>query len=338
MRGIASAAAGLAVVAGASFAALSAHLAPAAALLLGVGLGLALALVLLWARERRRRALRAQAREAERQRRREASWRVYWQAAADLAPDGWARRDLEALRLVARNLRPGEPLGDRMARRVREATSAVLARVLDRMTDLVVAGRRIGAPEDRLEAFRTAGELLAGELEEARAAEGEPPPFDPEAVVRVVDSTAALADELREAVRSEIVVDVVGLAERLVGEARRAFRRELRLHLAENARRIPVAVRGSDLEQAVDALLARLLASSHVVGPVELEIHHRGTDAHLRIGWRTDDRLRLDPERIVAPLRALAGYGATITVDEDLDAERVSVELRLPLAEVRVAT
>ena len=328
---------GLAVVVGAAVLALEAHLSAPVALVTGLALGLGFSLTLIWWQERRRREIRRAEERAEEARRREASFRMFWQASADLAPDGWARRDLEALRLVARNLRPDDILGERMARRVREASSAALARVVDRLTDLALAGRRIGAPESRIEALETATGRLAALLEEARAVTGEGPPFDPPAVVRTVEALTALADELREAVRPAIVADLARMAERVAHEARRSFRHELRLNRGAEPARLAVAVRESDLEAAIAALLERLMSRGHVAGPVDLEVRHEGEAARVLVAWTIADRLRVDPEHIAQPLRLLAAYGAGVTVEENVHDQRITVELALPLAEARIA-
>ena len=81
---------------------------------------------------------------AERERRIEARYRVLWRVLADFAPEGWASRELHALRLLARNLEPSRPLGARVAGRLQQSVPRVLVDVLDRAADVVVVGRELG--------------------------------------------------------------------------------------------------------------------------------------------------------------------------------------------------
>jgi hypothetical protein len=242
------------------------------------------------------------------------AFRLFWQASADFAPDGWARRRLETLRLLCANLAADRPLGERTADRLGAAVSAVRIDVLDRLEDVRLSAREgEGLLGRRVRLERGAAALASG-LDGVRCRAGAPPPLDTAAVGSAIDDVITSCDGLRAAAARHVVADLGAVLTALGGAA------------AEHPA-VPVAVRPSDLWRALDALLERVPRN----GAIQLEPGRRR--ARLAIRWQREQAGAGDAEPLLAPLRALASYGVEVVLEEDAATGLVSLEALLPPAE-----
>lgn len=323
----------IAVVAGVSVFAIRTELDTWSALALGMGTGFVGAGAVTWMRELASRRVRRREEAAAVAVRREAAFRLFWEASADFMADGWGRGDLETLRLLCLNLAPGEPLNDRVARRLRDACSAVLAGVIDRLGDVALTARDIDTPESHVAELERATGVLVQELEGSNCNAGESINFDARRVADAADHALRSCERLRDDVRPRIVSDLGAIVSWLTRSnfADRVSAGEIRVH-APAAASARVAVRPSDLSQALDDLLGKIFSQGQVGGPVDVRVHQSEERTHLVVTWPIRNRFRLDPGALVKPLRVLTAYGATITLDESLEDGTISLEAFLPNA------
>ncbi len=325
----------IAVVFGASLIAIVADLGTWSALALGVATGFSAAGAITLVRDRRERARRHAEEETERAVRREAAFRLFWEASTDFMADGWGRSELEALRLVCHNLPRAEPLGERLARRLREASSSVLAGVIDRLGDVALTARDIDASARHIGELERATGTLVEELEGAICQPGAPPPFDPARLADAVDRALGHVEALREDVRPRIVSDlgaIVAWLTRSAALSERVRSGQIRIATTAGVGPARVAVRPGDLSQALDELLGKIFAQGQVSGTVEVQVLQGSEHTRLAVVWPIRNRFRLDPGSLVRPLRVLTAYGATITLDESLENGTITLEATLPNA------
>ncbi len=335
-------AATLVLVAGVSVGVAGAGLGSAAALLTGVAAGMVAGGVLTWLRERRAAQEAELAERAAAEARREASWRLFWEASSDVRPGAWGRRDLETLRLLALNTGRGEVPGPRLAVRLRDATSRVLAGAADRLGDLLVTARQL-APEHRaLARLEEAILALVEQLEGAACVPGEPVPFDPDEVARACTLALEAADLLRQDLGNRVVADLRAVLgwlarERLAAEVARGeivFPGPGGPEAPAGSGRLLVVARPPDLVATLDEALGRALSYGEPVGPVRVELEESPDGrAVLAIGWRSADRLAMEPRKVLQPLLLLRAYGADVRVEEEPREGRVSLLLELDVVQ-----
>lgn len=329
----------LVVAGGAGFATYSLQLGTGSALGVGLVSGTLVAAGIAFARETKERRAHFERESDAREARREAAFRLFWEASADFEANGWARGDLDTLRMVCRNISPGEELGDRVARRLREAVSNVLAGVIDRLGDVVVTARDIGASPRVIGELERAGGDLVRELEGASFVAGQRPLFDAHQVARAADRALEICASLREAVRPRIVSDL-GAIVTWIGNARQAARLgagELRLKSVLEVGTARVAVRPLDLSEALDALIGRIFAQGQIDGPLDVEVSEAGDATCVTLTWPIRNRFRVDPAGLLRPLRVLSAYGAQVELDEDLEQGVLTLVARLPRATAATA-
>lgn len=335
-------AATLVLVAGVSLGVAGAGLGSAAALLTGVAAGMVAGGVLTWLRERRAAREAEMAERAAAEARREASWRLFWEASSDVRPGAWGRRDLETLRLLVLNTGKGEIPGPRLAARLRDATSRVLAGAVDRLGDLLVTARQLAPQHRALERLEEAILALVGQLEGAACLPGEPVPFDPDAVAHACTLALEAVDLLRRDLGSRVVADLRAVLGWLAREH----------HGAEVARgeivfpgpggpeapagsgRLLVVARPPDLVAGLDEALDRALSYGEPVGPVRVGLEETPDGrAVVTIGWQTADRLAVEPRKVLQPLLLLRAYGAEVRVEEDPREGRILLHLEIDVVE-----
>jgi len=322
----------LVLVAGISLGVAGAGLGSATALLTGVAAGMVAGGVLTWFRERQAAREAEMAERAAAEARREASWRLFWEASSDVRPGAWGRRDLETLRLLVLNVAEGEVPGTRLAARLRDAISRVLAGAIDRLGDLLVTARQL-APEHRaLERLEEAILALVEELEGAACLPGEPVPFDPQVVARACTLALDAADLLRRDLGRRVVADLRAVLGWLARERHGAevasgaivFPGPGGPEAPPGSGRLLVVARPPDLVSGFDEALGRIFAWGEPVGPVRIGLEEtREGRALVTIGWRTADRLAVEPRKVLQPLLLLRAYGADVRVEENPREDRI---------------
>lgn len=312
----------------------------AAALAIGltVSVGVVTWLVAAAGAHRARRRARAED-ELARRMRRESAFRLFWVASGDFAPGGWGRRDLDALRLICRNLEPGAPVGERVARRLGRNATEVLSRVVDRLYDVASTAREIEASRDLVVRLERATREMVRELEASAGVSGPLFAGDPRGVAAASDEAVAVCEELRESVRPRIVSDL-GAVVAALGRSTLAARLaagQLRIDtgsLDRGAAR--VAVRPSDLSEALGDLLGTVFRLGELEGPVDVRVRHDEQCARIVVTLPVRHRFSLDASALLQPLRALTAYGVTVTLDEEVEEGVVVLDTSIPRADVRL--
>ncbi len=328
----------LVLVAGVSVGVAGAGLGSAAALVTGVAAGMVAGGLLAWVRERRAmREAAAAEREAEAARR-EAAWRLFWEASSDLQPGAWGRRDLETLRLLVLNLEPGQVPGPRLAARLRDASSRVLAGAVDRCGDLLVTVRQLVPGHRALPRLEEGVVRLVDQLEGEACLPGQPVPFDPATVARACTLALEACDLLRRELGGRVVADLRAVLAWLARERHDvpAARGEIVFpgpggpESPPGSGRLLVVARPADLVAALDEALSRALAYGDPVGPVRVDLA-AAPDARVAvtIAWRTADRLAVEPRKILQPLLLLRAYGGEVRVEEDPGEDRIALRLEV---------
>ena len=332
----------LVLVAGIAVGVEGAGLGSLAALASGVAAGVLAAGGLAWWRERQAAAEQARAEEAAARARHEAAWRLFWEASSDFLPGAWARRDLETLRLLTLNLGPGGLLGDRLARRLRDAVSRVLAGPLDRLGDLLVTGRQLASEHRALEDLEAAIPRLVDQLEGVRCEVGEVPPFDPAIVAEACSAALDACDALRRELGRRVMADLRA-AIAWLGRDRfphRVESGELVLpgrdapEVPAGSGRLLVVARAPDLVSALAATLERIFAHGDPVGPVRVAIGETDDGgAGVSISWQAADRIVVEPRKIGQPLQLLRAYGADVRIEEEPRRDRIALVCELETVE-----
>jgi hypothetical protein len=314
------------------------------AVALGLGLRTALSLAIIGAAvgvanaglRRRREALRRHRGDEIEQRRtrEESAARLLWAASRDFLLAGWGRCDLETLRLLALNIAPGQILGARLAERVARSVSSVRSGVLDRLDDLVSTAGELELAPEAVVRLRSAGRLLAAELDGAVCGTGAKVPFRPPAVALACGQALEACAALRKALRPLLIADAPRLVRWLAGARYGGQLRTGALVLEfSDADAVRVAVRPLDLTRALDELLGRVLGSAGGAGPVRVSHEIVGRKARLSLSWVAPRRGRLDPQALLDALRPLASYGAQLVLEETPEDGRALLAISLPLAE-----
>ncbi|MBP7147301.1 MAG: hypothetical protein KBD01_07130 [Acidobacteria bacterium] len=284
-------------------------------------------------RHRRRRERRAAEAGRARLATREAAIRLAWQITGEFVEAaGWGRSDLDGLRLICRNLAPAQPIGPRIAERLRVAASAVAGGAAERLHQLQGAAAALDAGDPALESLGTALATLETELDSVTFRPGEPVGFDPAAVADAAAQVFSSCAELRQLLRPHVVCDLPHALEQVV-TARHAARRERgELILDLRAHNSHVAVRATDASEALAGLMERVFGRGHVAAPVRVSLEDAGAGLRLGLAWSVDDRLRVDPLLVTEPLRALAAYGMRLSVREAPEQNLLQIEVWLPAA------
>ncbi|MDH3283977.1 MAG: hypothetical protein OEQ13_04495 [Acidobacteriota bacterium] len=259
--------------------------------------------------------------------------RVLWTVTGDFDDGGWARSELEALCLIARNLeRDGRP-GPALARRLDGVVNRVLTGVLDRADDVVRLARRCGVRPD--EARRVARGLtqLAELLADWNTTRDAKVVWEPLEVIGAATDVIDGAAAIREALRPAIVCNVVPLLETLAGARGGRGRRlgGLRIELVGVAVGERALVSPVDLADALSGLLTRLgreIQEPHIL----LVAEARRDRVELRISWRRGESATAALSDLLAPLRGLASYGARIAEEQAPRGASGTVSVILPRA------
>ncbi len=283
---------------------------------------------------RRNRTEEEQARRA----RHEGAVRILWAASGDFLAAGWGRNDLERLRLLAMNLAEGQPLGPRLAERLRAAASAVMGSVVDRLGDVVLTAREAELDSAGVLRLEAAIRVLVRELDGVTFHPGMVVRFRPQAVARAagqaVDACAALRESLRPGIASDVAAVVRALAEDR--HRARVASGDLLIDLSGLPAGTRVEARPADLARALDELLERVFRGGPVGGPVRLACRATAADVALALSWPGRDRFQVDARAVTESLRLLCSYGARLAIAES--ESEVRVEAVLPAVAPVVTT
>jgi hypothetical protein len=263
--------------------------------------------------------------------------RLVWEASGEFSGEGWGRHDIEALRLVCLNLERDQIMGARVAERLRRVIAPVVSGVADRLNALAQSARLVDEVEPlatlRLE---TSTGALIEQLEGLACRAGEPVPFDPQRVVSSAENALAQCAEIRESLRSRVSSELGTALQQICTQHAQFAARWQAGDLLLDLSRLPshrqrVAVEPDDLDLAIIMLIGALFESGRAVGPVRLQAIDDGPSVKLSVSWTADDRLRLDPARLIRPLRALAAYGVRHALSEAPDQDAIELSAWFPL-------
>lgn len=288
----------------------------------------------VWQRVSVRRVVRAMDRH---RRQEDLALRKFWQVSADFSDRGWARADLERLRLLCRNVESRQLLSERLALRIKTAATHVVAGVLDRLEDLSRTGRQLDLSPRSVERIEAGSSVLIEELVGTEFTAGVNARFDPQRVSEAIDGVLEACERLRSGVSPRIAADTSALMNWLTKSKFARLHDTGRLvvdaRVGDSGR---VAVRATDLVEALDELLSRALEHDQIDGTVHVEMVDRREGIELELDCRVIDRFRLSPSSLVAPLRKLTAYGVRVQLEEELEQERIRIRMTLPKTEVEL--
>jgi hypothetical protein len=259
--------------------------------------------------------------------------RLVWEIGAEFSDQGWGRRDLDALRLLCLNLRPGQVVGPRIAERFRKLLPPLLSNSADRIAGLVDAGRLLPVDPQTLLEIENGLEDLLSPLEGVAFQAGQPLPFNPHEVVGAIDRILHACQSVRFELEPLVTCEPAAVARRVAerAHAARLATGELLLD-AIRAHGSMVAIEPSDMSECLEALMAALFHGPRRLSPVRLSVQPADEALCLSFSWAIDDRVQLDPSLLIRPLRALAAYGVHHALDEDLELRTRKLCAWLPLA------
>ncbi|MDQ7005709.1 MAG: hypothetical protein Q9Q40_00600 [Acidobacteriota bacterium] len=272
---------------------------------------------------------------ALRRARRRTALRRFWRVALDFQPAGWGRGELQALRFVCLNTDVSRPLGERMARRLREALSAVLAGSYCRLEELVSAAEEAGLDSGICRPMGVELAALVSRLERSSCEPGRPPVLEAGAIVAHIDALLEATDRLTERVRPRIEADLLPML-RWLSRARFPRGSVEVAALAASGASTRVAVRPLDLAAALEGFIDRILRRGQIDGVLRVEVRC-GEELDFQARWSVRDRWHLEPGVLLEPLAELSAYGGEFAMREEVEAGRAIVELRLPLVTPRGA-
>ncbi|UCF66148.1 MAG: hypothetical protein JSV80_10105 [Acidobacteriota bacterium] len=283
-------------------------------------------------RHRRRRTHEPLERASFRQ---AAATRVFWEASGEFDAEGWARAELENLRLLCLNVTDDALLGPRVADRLKRACSAVLGGVVDRMDDVLSTGRQLALQPELLDRLSSARTVLLSQLGGAVCQDGEPPSFLPDEVATSAGQALETIAALRAKLRPQLITALIPLLGRVCGlRAPESLRSgELQLDLDELHDRDQVVVNARDLAQALSELLHRLVRTGGLTGPLRVSGSEDEGRLIVRLDWQTRDRWRLAPHRLLEPVRELKYYGVHAELHETIEHSEARLEISFPRAD-----
>ncbi len=264
--------------------------------------------------------------------RRESAIRRFWQASADFSKGAWARREVTSLLFLCQNLDLEQPLGEGLAKRLRFATANLRGRVLERLADVVSSAREAGLSEDLSQQLFAAWNLLDQRLSECLCRAGEPPHLDTKVLASALGQIIERTEELREEIRPRIAADLAPTLRWLV-QAEHGTRLEaggIEFQLDGSDGRSRIAVRPFDLVACLTQLLGLIFRRGQIEGPLAITGADEGESYRLYLDWRVRDRWHVEPATLLEALRPLTQYGARLSVEEDLEGERMRLEARFP--------
>jgi hypothetical protein len=184
--------------------------------------------------------------------------------------------------------------------------------------------------------LETSTGALIEQLEGLACRAGEPVPFDPQRVVSSAENALAQCAEIRESLRSRVSSELGTALQQICTQHAQFAARWQAGDLLLDLSRLPshrqrVAVEPDDLDLAIIMLIGALFESGRAVGPVRLQAIDDGPSVKLSVSWTADDRLRLDPARLIRPLRALAAYGVRHALSEAPDQDAIELSAWFPL-------
>ncbi len=267
--------------------------------------------------------------EALRRARRRTALRRFWRVALDFQPAAWGRSELQALHFVCLNTENSRPLGERMARRLRETLSAVLAGSYCRLEELVEAAEEAGLDGVTCRTMAVELSALASRLDRSTCQPGRLPVLEGKAIAAHVSVLLEATDRLTEKVRPRIAADLLPMLRWLL--AARFPPGAVDIETDEgDEERTRVAVRPLDLAGALEGLLARILRRGQLAGVVTVDSRVGAQIVEISIRWPVRDRWHLEPAVLLEPLAVLSAYGGEYLMREELDSAVAVVEVRLP--------
>ncbi len=260
--------------------------------------------------------------------------RVLWRVTGEFARGGWARHELEQLRLISRNVDGWVHPSRSLELRLDAVITRVLSGVLDRADDVAQLARRMAvAPLEARRVERAVGRLAELLVVRGPATDG-PNELDSGAVVRDATEIIAGCTAIRDALRPLAVTNVAPLLAAIDGAltARRLDIENLELDLLSVGNGERALVSPVDLLDALVELLHRV-AKDRRPGTVRLTAVTAPREIEIRVSWCARAGLAEPAADLLVPLRRLAGYGVRVVEAPQRPDANGEIRFTLPRAD-----